>query len=129
MRKAIYLTMLAMVFAMVHACSLNNDILRPSCEVFEVELVEKWWAPQGTTKSENKIMFKSNGRLMETDPAHGWMHKTAEDSVSYSLTDCNKLVITNHTSGDIEEMEVYDLMPDVMTIQVGPKEQLTFKKQ
>lgn len=128
MRKVIYLTMLAMVFALVHACSLNNDILRPSCEVFEVEMVDKWWAPQGS-KADNKIMFKSNGLLMETDPAHGWMHKSAEDSVSYTLTNCNKLVVTNHTSGDIEEMEVFDLMPDVMIVQVSEKQQITFKKQ
>lgn len=128
MRKAIYLTMLAMVFALVHACSLNNDILRPSCEVFEVELVEKWWAPQGT-KADNKIMFKANGQLLETNPANGWMHKSATDSVSYSLTNCNQLVVTNHTTGDVEAMEVYDLMPTVMIVQVGPKEQITFRKQ
>ncbi|CAN5300926.1 hypothetical protein BH09BAC1_BH09BAC1_31050 [soil metagenome] len=118
-----------MVFALVHACSLNNEILRPSCEVFEVEMVDKWWAAQGTYKSDNKIMFKSDGQLMETDAAHGWMHKNAADSVSYSLTNCNKLVVTNHTSGDIEEMEVFDLMPDVMILQVSDKEQITFKKQ
>jgi hypothetical protein len=120
--------MLAMVFALVHACSLNNDILRPSCEVFEVEMVEKWWAPVGA-KTDNKIMFHSNGLMEETDPTNGWMHKSAGDSVSYSLTNCNKLVVTNHTSGDIEEMEIYDLMPTVMIIQVNAEEQITFKKQ
>ncbi len=129
MRKVIYLTMLAMVFALVHACSLNNEILRPSCEVFEVEMVDKWWSPQGTHKSSNKIMFKSNGQIEETIPDNGWMHKSAGDSVSYSLTDCNKLVITNHTSGDIEEMEVFDLMPDVMIIQATADKQITFNKQ
>jgi len=129
MRKGIYLTMLAMAFALVHACSLNNEILRPSCEVFEVEMVDKWWAAQGTHKSENRIMFKSGGVMAETDPANGWMHKSATDSVSYSLTNCNKLVVTNHSSGDVEEMEVYDLMPDVMILQVSPEQQITFKKQ
>ncbi len=128
MRKVIYLTMLAMVFALVHACSLNNDILRPSCEVFEVEMVEKWWAPVGS-KTDNKIMFHSNGLMEETNPNNGWMFKSASDSVSYSLTNCNKLVVTNHTSGDIEEMEIFDLMPTVMVIQINADEQITFKKQ
>lgn len=109
-RKFIYLTAIAFILAVFHACSLNNNILTPACKVFEADLVDRWWYLEGNDKSG--IRFNSDGSCLK---------KSSHDNMTYTLTSCNKIKITNHTAMKLEEMEIGKLIPTQAMIIVEGK--------
>ncbi|MDZ4844907.1 MAG: hypothetical protein SH857_05080 [Chitinophagales bacterium] len=78
------LVALSFSLALLHSCSLDNGILKPSCLIFEFDLNEKWWYPQDN--SAQPIFFRSNGRLLVEGQT---------DTLTFLLQNCNKLMITN----------------------------------
>ncbi len=111
MKKFFYLTVVAFILAVFHACSLNNNILTPNCKVFEADLVDRWWYQVGETK-ENGIYFSSMGKCMK---------RNSTDSLTYTLTNCNKLNITNHTKFSHETLEIGKLRPDKASMLINGK--------
>ena len=83
-RGVVSLCALSFLLALLHSCSLDNGILKPSCLIFEVDLNEKWWYPQDNTS--RPLYFRNNGLLMIEGQT---------DSVTFILENCNKLAITN----------------------------------
>ena len=106
MRKYGFFVLMALAFAMVQACSMNNDILKPSCEVFEVELVNKWWQPQGQKQAE-AVMFTADGTMK-------WTNTSAEKN--YELANCNTLRVTDEETGTMNEWTIQDLNLDRLVI-------------
>jgi hypothetical protein len=94
-RKLIYLTLVSFFVALVHSCSLNNNILTPPCKVFETDLTDRC------------IYFDSDGTCVK---------RNSTDSITYTLNNCNKLNIVNHTLMQTEELNIGKLRPDNMTI-------------
>ena len=78
------LFVLSFLLALLHSCSLDNGILKPSCLIFEVDLNEKWWYPQDN--SAHPLYFRSNGRLIIEGQT---------DTMTFLLQNCNKLIVTN----------------------------------
>jgi hypothetical protein len=111
MKKFFYLTVVAFIISVLHACSLNNNILTPDCKVFEADLVDRWWFQVGQNK-ENGIYFSSAGRCMK---------RNSSDSLTYTLTGCNKLNITNHTTFSHEVLEIGKLRPEKASMLIGGK--------
>jgi hypothetical protein len=116
LRKLFYLTAVSFLIATVHSCSLNNGIITPPCKVFEADLTDRWWYPHGG-KSEDGIYFSSNG---------SFMRRNSNDSMTYTLYNCNKIDIQNHTKPAVETMEIGKLVPDRMTINIGKGKQVTY---
>lgn len=107
MRKYGIFVLLAFVFALAQACSLDNDILKPDCEVFEVELTEKWWQPVGA-KNSPAIRFTNGGEFeMET----------SSDSWTYEIFNCNTVKMANTETGQTEEWTIEDLNLDRLVIR------------
>ena len=119
-RKLIYLTLVSFFVALVHSCSLNNGILTPPCKVFEADLTDRWWYPE-TGSLNDGIYFKSDGWCMKRN-APG-------DSITYTLQNCNKVQITNHTIMQVQELNIGKLLPDNMTVikENGKKEVFTLR--
>ncbi len=92
MRGLIALAIVAFLFSMLHSCSLDNHILKPSCVVFEVDIVEKWWMPKES--GEQRVFFGSNG-YMKMDGI--------SDSVTFSIENCNKIMVTNLSANTMEQ--------------------------
>ncbi len=115
-RKFIYLTLAAFVVAMVHACSLNNNIITPSCKVFETDLVDRWWFASGS-RDITGYYFNSNGTCKK---------KNSDDDMSYTLVNCNKLHIKNHTRHTIEVWDIAKLIPDQFAVNIDNKEMVMF---
>jgi hypothetical protein len=109
MRKWIFFTLIAFVFALLHACSLDNDMLKPNCEIFEIELVEKVWTPTGS-KAGDPLFFTVDGLLREGASA---------DSITYNIQNCNTLSMFNKTTGESREWTIEHLDLDKMTIKKG----------
>jgi hypothetical protein len=109
MKKFFYLTVVAFIIAVLHACSLNNNIITPNCKVFEADLVDRWWYQIGETK-ENGIYFSSAGRCMK---------RNSTDSLTYTLSNCNKLRIINHTKMAHEVFEIGKLRPDEASMLIN----------
>jgi len=105
-RKLIYLTLVSLFVALVHSCSLNNEILTPPCKIFEADLTDRWWYPENGN-SKTGIYFASNGNCMK---------KSSNDSLTYTLQSCNKINIINHTQSTTEQMELGKLIPNKMTV-------------
>jgi hypothetical protein len=105
-RKLIYLTLVSFFVALVHSCSLNNNILTPPCKVFETDLTDRWWYPEAGSVNDG-IYFDSDGTCVK---------RNSTDSITYTLNNCNKLNIVNHTLMQTEELNIGKLRPDNMTI-------------
>lgn len=106
MRKYVFLVLMAFAFALVHACSLNNDILKPDCEIFEVELTNKWWEPVGN-KQAAKLMFEEGKIKMAGSDANK----------SYTLSNCNTVTVQDNDSGSSETWTIEDLNLDRLTLR------------
>ena len=115
MRKWLFFTFVAFVMAMIHACSLNNSIIKPNCQVFQFEMADKWWTPTGETGSQ---MYFSSAGDMKT--------KTGTDNVTYTIQNCNSLLWVNHTSGESKEWIIKQLDPKKMVLQMDNKQMVTF---
>ena len=86
----------ALFFTIFHACSLDNNMLRPTCKIYKGELVERWWYPQGDGNSMQAMFFESNGKI----------RMSSADSVTFELFGCNKLTVTNHTNFTEEQWAI-----------------------
>ena len=107
MKKYLFLGVMAVLFALFSAsCSLNNDILKPDCEVFEVELTNKWWQPTGS-KTDERLRFAS-GKVESTETA---------DSVTYVITNCNTIEVVNHTENAADQWTIEDLNLDRLVLR------------
>lgn len=118
MRKWLFFTFVAFVMALIHACSLNNSIIKPNCQVFQIEMVEKWWVPNNEpTSTPDKIYFQSNGT----------MKKYADtDSISYELQNCNSLVMHNANTGETKQWVIKDLNPDRLVLEQDNNSTVTY---
>lgn len=107
MKKYLFLAVLAVLFALFSAsCSMNNDILKPDCEVFEVELTNKWWQPNGA-KTDEKIKF-SSGQVENTQ---------SSDSMTYVISNCNTIEVVNHTDSSTDIWTIEDLNLDRLVLR------------
>lgn len=107
MRKYGIFVLLAFMFALAQACSLDNDILKPDCEVFEVELTGKWWHPQGHEGADN-IMFTNEGTFKTEKSAGSW---------TYELFNCSTVKMANNETGETDEWVIEDLNLDRLVIR------------
>ena len=107
MKKYLFLGLLALLFALFSAsCSLNNNILKPDCEVFEVELTNKWWQPNGA-KTDEKIKF-SSGKVESTQ---------GSDSLTYIINNCNTIEVQNHSDNSTDMWIIEDLNLDRLVLR------------
>lgn len=106
MQRVVALTILAFCMALIHSCSLNNEIITPPCKVFEADLTDRWWYPQGG-KREEGIYFCSSGNFFS---------RQGSDSTTYTLTECNKLTLYHHTRRSIEGVKIVKLLPDKLVL-------------
>lgn len=110
-KKLAFLTLVAVLFAVLHACSLNNNILIPDCQVFEVEMVDKWWYPtESGAKAQDRLYFTSQGQIQQL---------TVTDSVTFSINNCNALHIKNHDTGEMDQWNIIDLKPTDMVLEAN----------
>jgi hypothetical protein len=115
-RRFLYLTIVAFFIALVHSCSLNNGIITPPCKVFEVDLTDRWWYPVSGSVDDG-IFFASNGTCRK---------RNSDDNMTYTLQNCNRVSIQNHTQNSIEIMEIGKLFPDKMIILQGERLEKTY---
>lgn len=92
MRGVLTLVTAASLLALIHACSLDNNILKPKCRIFEIDLVERWWYPKDSQQS--KLYFKSNGEILMPASNGSW---------TFSLENCNKIQATDDINSVSEQ--------------------------
>lgn len=107
------LVVIALVFATMQSCSLNNDILKPNCEVFEVELVEKAWHP---ADNREQLIFHSNHRLEVNN---------SQEDITWEISNCNTVMVTNHTAGTLQAWTIDNLNLEQLVI-IRNKERVTY---
>ena len=115
MRKWLFFTFVAFVMAMIHACSLNNNIIKPNCQIFQYEMADKWWTP--TSGATGQVYFSAAGVMK---------NKAGTDSISYTLQNCNGLAWYNHTSGESKEWLIKELNPSKMVVQQDNQHVVTY---
>ena len=116
MRKWIFFTFMAFVFAMIHACSLQNNIIKPSCQVFQFDMADKWWTPVGSNAS-GKLYFSSGGAVTQ---------ESTTDSVTYNLQNCSSLVMHDYTSGETKDWVIQSLVPTKMVVMQNNATTVTY---
>ena len=94
-RGAVVLIVVSIILTVVHSCALDNHILKPSCVVFNYDLVEKWWEPG--LENFPAVYFNLNNQVV---------FKGATDSLTYELYNCDKLRVTDHTNNAQHEWEI-----------------------
>ena len=97
---------MAFVFAMIHACSLQNNILKPSCQVFQFDMADKWWTPVGGGAAD-KMYFSSAGAVKQ---------ETSTDSITYTLQNCSSLIMHDYTTGETKDWVIQSLVPTKMIV-------------
>ncbi|GIV32886.1 MAG: hypothetical protein KatS3mg031_0421 [Chitinophagales bacterium] len=102
-------TLLAFSFflALINSCSLNNGILKPSCTIFPIHLVEYTWLPQPPFDQRAPLIFRSTG-VLEVAGVH--------DSITYTLQDCDRLEIINHNRYSLEHWHIKRLTDVLLDI-------------
>lgn len=105
-KGSVFLFLLSFSLAVLHSCSLDNHILKPSCLIFEIDLNEKWWLPQDS--AYQPLYFRSNGRLRIEG-------KT--DTLTFLLENCNKLAITNNSMLTAEEWAIKRITENDLHLQ------------
>lgn len=111
-RGFIALTIVSFLLTLLHSCTLDNGILKPSCLVFEVDLNEKWWYPQD--HAEKPIYFKSNGDIRMNGRT---------DTLTFIIENCNKIMVTDHHA-NTEEQWVIKRITDVELSLQYPNDKL-----
>jgi len=104
--------------ALLHSCSLDNGILKPSCLIFEVDLDEKWWYPEDN--SARPLYFRSNGRLLIEGET---------DTLTFRLQNCNKLAVTNENQLTEEEWVIKYITDTDLQLQYPDHKLLTYKRK
>ncbi len=119
MKGAVALLSVSFFLALVNSCSLNNGILRPSCTVFHIHLVECKWQPTGLYAATSSIYFRSLGNIEI---------QGEKDSITYTLNDCNLLEVTNHTKSSYEEWTIEKLTDIDLEIQYPDGKKVSYLK-
>ena len=110
------LIIISFLLALVHSCSKDNGMLKPFCNISEVDLDEKWWYPENNTV-EAAIYFRSNGLINI---------KGRTDSISFLMENCNKIHVTNLSTGYQEQWVIKNLSDKTLSIQFPVKGLVTY---
>lgn len=118
MKKVIIGTLISLFVALLHSCSLDNNVITPSCRIFEALLVEQTWQPISGNQAD--IRFKADRQMTVIG---------SNDSITYELYNCNKLDVTNHTQSTFETWQIERLVEDVLVLQVNKDTKITFNRK
>lgn len=120
MRKFLLFSFGAFIFALLHACSLENDIIKPNCQLSEPDLVDKWWKSDNElAKDMPVIMFRRNS-VMQV--------KGSDDEIQYSIENCNKINIENITKSTMNRLTVVRMTPDEVVMRINDSEKVFFSR-
>src|SRR5690554_3576530 len=104
MKKFLLFSIGAFIFFLLHASSLENDIIKPNCQVSEPDLVDKWWKSEdGLAEELPVIMFKRNNTLLI---------KGSDDEIKYNIQHCNKIEVENRTKTTFNRLTVVRMTTD-----------------
>jgi len=117
-KSGVVLLMVSFFLALLQACTQDNGILKPACTVSEVDLDEKWWYPQDNI-TEPAIYFRSNGLINIEGQS---------DSVSFKLSNCNKIVVTTLANGSSEMWVIKRITNEELSIQYPAKGMVTYDR-
>lgn len=118
MKKFLLFSFGAFIFALLHACSLENDIITPNCQLSEPDLVDKWWkSDDELAASMPVIMFKRNSTVKI---------KGSDDEVMYSIENCNKINVENVTKSTFDRLTVVRMTTDEVVMRVNDSEKVFY---
>lgn len=120
MKKFLLFSLGAFLFALLHACSLENDIIKPTCQVSEPDLVDKWWKSNDELASDIPVlMFKRNNSMIL---------KGSDDKIVYSIENCNKINVENDTKSTFTRLTVVRMTPEELIMRIDDSEKVIFTK-
>ena len=119
MRGVLFVIAVALFLAGFQACQ-DNSILKPSCRIFEVDLIEKWWYPvESTGGSFTKIFFAADGQIIKP---------FENERLNYSLENCNAIRVENSTDLSLDHWTIKRLTDKELIISYGRDNSLTYSR-
>ena len=110
---------LAFLLAVLQACQ-DNQILKPSCRVFKVDLIERWWYPVESHGGQfTKIFFTADGRIVKP---------FTEDSPAYTLENCNSIRVENTPNISVEFWTIKRLTHNELVITYDREYSITYSR-
>ncbi|MEX0812706.1 MAG: hypothetical protein WD048_10865 [Chitinophagales bacterium] len=120
MKKFLLFSLGAFFFALLHACSLENDIIKPNCQLSEPDLVDKWWKSNDQlVESMPVVMFRRNSTMQI---------KGSDDELKYSIEHCNKINVENLTQSTFNRLTVVRMTPDEVIMRIDDSEKVIFTR-
>lgn len=106
--------------ALAHACSMNNQILTPNCDIYQSELANTWWTASDPAAGEKeRVYFNADGTLQMGE---------ISDSVRYDIQDCNRIKIDNITKADYEEWTIVSLTDNSLSLRYNGSKTVEYKR-
>ena len=119
MREVFSLLLVAFLLSVFQACQ-DNTILKPTCRIFQIDLVEKWWYPEETYGGRfTKIFFTADGQVK--------MPLTNGDP-NYTIENCNSIRVENPADISIDHWTIKRLTDKELVINYGRDYAVTYKR-
>jgi len=119
MRGVYSLLAVSFLLAILQACQ-DNHILKPSCRVFEIDLIEKWWYPVESSGGEfSKIFFAVDGQIIVP---------FENDFANYTLENCNSIRVENSADLSLDHWTIKRLTDKELTISYDRDNTITYSR-
>ena len=130
MRKIALLFVAATLITLLHACNMDNNVIKPKCRIVESDLVAKRWVATSEVRLSDakEIIFTTNG-VIEHPHVQFNPDSSNLSSKTYTLHYCNKIEVVDDANSSVEEWTIRELSPVYMRLRFGDNDEVTYSAE